>query len=386
MHARFRARRRRRPAIAALGVALVLVLGACDTQPATDITYNAATLNARGACYGTMNGIWQYELRRVGGPWNSVGPLHPFACGASGAETAIQSHRATGLQPNTTYQYRIRAYENNSAREYYFDSTGADRGTNYDQFTTRPYSPSWSFGGVADHSSVPSVEASDASSGGAGGSCRGRYNPLRNHHTFRIYFDGAPLIPIVGDDAYAELYKAESRHAWCWKNGRITWRNSSGESWPVSRYGGVSILGDGWYTSVCAGDMSSCLYRWQTRADIHVTLPISGFPLTVHAQVGSCLGTRVYAGGDPPHNRRTYNEVCSAATTASVARVRSGQMPNLEGIGTPAIRAQLRSACPVGESPTRRCVNVGERLFGKLSKAEQRELVKRTMFLRAEER
>lgn len=152
MHARFRARRRRRPAIAALGVALVVVLGACDTQPATDITHNAATLNARGACYGTMNGIWQYELRRVGGPWNSVGPLHPFACGASGAETAIQSHRATGLQPNTTYQYRIRAYENNSAREYYFDSTGADRGTNYDQFRTLPsYPTSWNYGG-ANHS------------------------------------------------------------------------------------------------------------------------------------------------------------------------------------------------------------------------------------------
>jgi A nuclease family of the HNH/ENDO VII superfamily with conserved AHH len=150
MYARFRARRRRRPAIAALGVALVLVLGACDTQPATDISHDAATLNARGACSGTMNGIWQYELRRVGGPWNSVGPLHPFACGASGAETAIQSHRATGLQPNTTYQYRIRAYENNSAREYFFDSTGADRGTNYDQFTTRPHPhpTSWNYGGA----------------------------------------------------------------------------------------------------------------------------------------------------------------------------------------------------------------------------------------------
>lgn len=149
MHARIRARRRRRPAIAALGVALVVVLGACDTQPATDVTHNAATLNARGACYGTMNGIWQYELRRVGGPWNSVGPLHPFACGASGAETAIQSHRATGLAPNTTYQYRIRAYENNSAREYFFDSTGADRGTNYDQFRTHAaYPTSWNYGGT----------------------------------------------------------------------------------------------------------------------------------------------------------------------------------------------------------------------------------------------
>lgn len=159
MYARFRPRRRRRPAIAALGVALVFVLGACDTQPATDVTSNAATLNARGACYGTMNGIWQYELRRVGGPWNSVGPLHPFACGASGAETAIQSHRATGLVPNTTYQYRIRAYENNSAREYFFDSTGADRGTNYDQFTTLPsYPTSWNYGG-ANHSVDTDAEA-----------------------------------------------------------------------------------------------------------------------------------------------------------------------------------------------------------------------------------
>jgi hypothetical protein len=136
MYARFRGRRRRSPAIAALGVGLVLVLGACDTQPATDVQSTAATLNSKGACANGLNGWWRYQIRNAstGGSFQGVGPQHPFSCGANTAEYPLQAVRATGLTPGHAYEFRIRAEYNGTADT--FDSVGARGGTNYDWFVT----------------------------------------------------------------------------------------------------------------------------------------------------------------------------------------------------------------------------------------------------------
>jgi hypothetical protein len=281
-----------------------LVFGACDTQPATDVTFNAATLNAKGACSGNMNGLWQYELRRVGGPWTSVGPLHPFACGGSGGETPIQSHRATGLQPNITYQYRIRAWENNSGREYYFDSQGNDRGTNYDSFRT--YSESdWSvicaqnparagcheedhWGGSDGTDSVECEDGATVCSAARQKQCKGkRGNPLNN------FFDheGGTFSPLPGKQI---MYGAETIHSWCWKDGKIVRADLSadGKCWTTD-YGDFLLWYHRdcrWEYRECTPDLTSCLYRWE--AKFSCCKPISQV-LPPRVTLTFCLAARV---------------------------------------------------------------------------------------------
>jgi hypothetical protein len=302
------------------------VLGACDTQPATDVRTDSAVLNARGACYGNMNGLWQYELRRVGGPWNSVGPLHPFACGGSGAETAIQSHRATGLAPGTTYQYRIRAWENNTGREYYFDSQGNDRGTNYDSFRT--YAQwQWQMVCLAEPSRA-GCEGSGTTSGEDGADdsiqcedgatscaaalqrrCKGKNgNPL-NHFMHR-------------SSHYVRAYEAESWFSWCWKNGKVIRSTISADrDCELTGWG----FSNGWWEaeckfvySECTPDLSSCLYQHRA-VFMCCKEPTGTIPVTWPFKRVHCLSTRICSyicSHDPPayHSRNPdHDRDCPAA-------------------------------------------------------------------------
>jgi len=374
MYASFRARRRRRPAIAALGVALVLVLGACDTQPATDITHNAATLNARGACSGTMNGIWQYELRRVGGPWNSVGPLHPFACGASGAETAIQSHRATGLAPNTTYQYRIRAYENNSAREYFFDSTGADRGTNYDQFRTLPSNG----GGTIQSSQVdgpdPPEQRVPCTPDSPTDAC------ASNHHIGKKENLENRMLWVLKDPFGGHVFDVADHRVWLsWSYNRTTNNIRSifrreGKGRCLTPVGTCTIEYDMWMLETCdRNGPDTCLFRRESDANVSFT-----YGVAFNRHLISCVGTRIRWDGT--HVRNTWEGDCRlgalpGASTARVARV--GQDDSSQklviGEGEDAVRvdryltdAQIRAfdrACLSRDATEAKCRGVALRLY-----------------------
>jgi hypothetical protein len=123
--------------VAVVATALVMLLGACDTQPATEVTPNSAVLNGKGACAAGLAGWWRYQIRNVsaGGSFYGVGPQHDFNCSANTAEVALPGHRATGLNSATYYEFRIRTQLNNGD-SFWQDANGTRNGTAYDWFIT----------------------------------------------------------------------------------------------------------------------------------------------------------------------------------------------------------------------------------------------------------
>ena len=116
---------------------VILVLAACDTQPATDVTESAATLNAKGACTAGVAGTWEYQLRPVNSNvgWQRVGPPHDFSCGQNTGEVALTAERAKYLAPGTLYAFRVVSRLNNGTVQAW-DANGTNGGTAYDTFTT----------------------------------------------------------------------------------------------------------------------------------------------------------------------------------------------------------------------------------------------------------
>jgi hypothetical protein len=122
---------------AVAAAALLIALAACDTEPATDVTSVAATLNGKGSCSPGLAGNWAYQIRKAGSSnWDYVGGWHSYDCGGgTTGEAALQAERAHYLTPGATYQYRIINVGNNGSQQL-FDSAGTSGGTNYDTFTT----------------------------------------------------------------------------------------------------------------------------------------------------------------------------------------------------------------------------------------------------------
>lgn len=153
---------------------LALVLGACQTEPATNVTSTGATLNARGSCNTSYHLYWWYELRRFNSldstvtSWNPVGPSHRVDCTSNTAEQAIDSQNIGNLFQNTDYQFRV-AYQQDGQGQSVCAADGActPKGSsaeptlNYDGLTTEGES---SVGGeigqeYATGSALPSVSA-----------------------------------------------------------------------------------------------------------------------------------------------------------------------------------------------------------------------------------
>jgi hypothetical protein len=128
-----------RPVIAGIGALALLSLAACDTQPATNVTWDGATLNSKGACPGAGHrGTNQYQIRdvtRSTPAFKDVGARHRFDCTAKSGETALPSERVGGLMPGRRYQYRlVTRLDNGSVVTW--DSKGTQNGTAWDAFTT----------------------------------------------------------------------------------------------------------------------------------------------------------------------------------------------------------------------------------------------------------
>jgi hypothetical protein len=118
------------------GALLVMVLAACDTQPATNITHQGATLNGKGACNAGVRGTYEYQIRPAGSStWTRVGPRHSFDCSANTGEQALIQERAEWLPPSSTYAYRLVSRLSNGTVQTW-DSNGTEGGTVFDTFTT----------------------------------------------------------------------------------------------------------------------------------------------------------------------------------------------------------------------------------------------------------
>jgi hypothetical protein len=132
-------RRKRKLALAPALLAL-MALAACDTQPATNVTSDGATLNAKGACTAGASGTWHYEVMRTDQIplyWQRVGPKHSFSCASNTGEVAFLSETVRYLAPNNRYPFRLVSQLSDGSVQYW-DSNGDNGGTNYDAFTTGP--------------------------------------------------------------------------------------------------------------------------------------------------------------------------------------------------------------------------------------------------------
>jgi hypothetical protein len=114
---------------------VIMLLAACDTQPATDVTTDAATLNAKGKCEVKAGGYNQYQLRDydANGGWFDVGPGYRFDCPGPGtSDVALQSYRVGGLKPANAYEFRLVSRMDNGSTQIWNSGDGT-----YDWFTTK---------------------------------------------------------------------------------------------------------------------------------------------------------------------------------------------------------------------------------------------------------
>ncbi len=303
---------RTRPAGVLGALLLVLVLGACDTQPATEVDAGNAVLNGKGACTAGVSGYWYYQLRNAsaGGSFEPVGPRHDFGCASNTGEVALESYRVTGLTPQTRYQFRIASRLSDGSTQRW-DSNGTNDGTAYDSFTTP--APRWR--DVDDTTSEASDDpglcdnGTDACASSALRRCKGRFRPLRNIHRSEI---DAFWTAIPGD--YYPVWGAQTLSAWCWyavphkDAGKIYWRHTTAQAWSDSAYGGVSFGADYWYSSACFDGNRWCLTRREVQAIIGIQLPGALPDIADHQWI--CIATRVSGGGT--HGRAIHKSKCSA--------------------------------------------------------------------------
>lgn len=348
MQEHFRARWRRRAAVLAAAALVVLVFSACETDPATDVTSTAATLNGKGRCYNGLSGWWRYQLRdaSAGGSFFGVGPQHPFACSADTGYVAFQAERIGGLTPGRTYQFRIRT-ELNGGEPFWTDSAGTKNGSNYDSFRTPAIQINYQSGNIwnFDESNDPGIPNPHGDETQAEASavkrCKGRFNPLQNLKFFGIF-----MPPVYSD----RLYEAGNLSKWCWySGGRIYFRDHWHVNRVLSRLGGV-FLDQVPFSSGCSSDRRNCLYRSELQASIGIKPP-DPIPDIVKRNF-HCIGTRIYAGnigpnGDP-HSRAIHDTTCSNAV-GSVARADAdGDATQIEVGGarvSPATERALNGAC-----------------------------------------
>jgi hypothetical protein len=289
---------------------MVVVLGACDTEPAIDVTQSQATLRAKGACYAGASGWWRYQIRDAsnGGSFFGVGPQVPFSCGSNTGEYALQSYRVGGLISGHLYQFRVRA-QLDSGQVLNYDSVGTEGGTNYDAFWTRrpdPYVIDDNTGDVP----VVAPDSGDLAAGASAASrCKRGLNNIRNR-----YF--------VIDGSLTKIYFGGQRTNWCWTGGSIVRRHTE---FPKGYTAAVSSGSVDYYvwSSSCQTGNASCLVRAEFLARMDASFPVIG--ITIGVNETYCVGTRVYAGG--AHSRNISGGSCPGDGSVSMASAR-----RLEGL------------------------------------------------------
>jgi hypothetical protein len=110
-----------------------LVFAACETEPATHVSHDAATLHGTGRCHGTESGEAWFAYRQVGATAWTESPHQVYACRGAIPE-GVGAARIRGLSDATTYEFRLEGQY--YGRLVWYDSVGTQGGTNYDRFTT----------------------------------------------------------------------------------------------------------------------------------------------------------------------------------------------------------------------------------------------------------
>jgi hypothetical protein len=302
------------PAIAAAAVALIIVTAACDTQPATEVQPTAATLNGKGFCKEGLKGWWRYQLRdaSAGGAFKGVGPQHDFNCSADTGEWPLESHRADGLTPGHRYEFRIRT-DPVGRDPFTQDSNATVDGSDYDRFRT-PTRSDWAVHCNQSPGASGCEGTGDVNSGGSEGTdsteCENGASVCASAAQMRCKGKrGSPLVNVHKRLHYwLEMWGANSRHSWCWKNGKILREHLSkdGDCW-VTDYGATLLHyahSCEYKYAECAPDLNSCLYRYE--AKFSCCAPVSQV-IPPRITFTRCLGTRVCAYACAPDGSGAYH-------------------------------------------------------------------------------
>jgi hypothetical protein len=344
------------------GAVAVMVLAACDTQPATNVTAMTATLNGKGACAQGTSGNWWYQLRPAGGTFRDVGPAHAYACTANTGEFAFEPFTVDGLKPNTTYQFRLRATVNGTS--YTFDAAGTKNGTSFDSFRTRDagsaHEDQDAPPGDEPVSCTPDVPDDPCS---AGDPIKKKKNPLRNRLLW-VFCDGCPfgLEGNVSDHLSWINWSYNLRT----KNIRSIFHKDA-QARCLSTVGYCNVEYTKWQPGDCdRSGPDTCLLR--NEAQVRVNFVVKGFAWT--RDLFSCLGTRIRWDGS--HVRNAFEGVCpyptvaraAARTSADVSdqRLSIGEVP----VGRYLTRGELDAldgACISRTADVRECRRVGLSLY-----------------------
>lgn len=339
---------RRKITVVLSGLALV-VLAACDTQPATDVNQTQATLNAKGACTAGTSGVWWYQMRDYtnnGGWWNAT-PQRGYSCQYNSGEVNFEPQRVSGLQPDTIYQFRLATTVNGEF--IWWDSGGTKNGGWYDSFRTASAMYS------KEVYPAPPPEAVDTTACTATEVCssaiRKKKEDLKT--VYESWFR-APLIPDF------EWWGARVTTDWGYTLGpyNIRWRRSEADMWISSPYGGVTKQFEDWYTSKCEwiAGQETCLTRREYQVRLLTTIVTPVGPLFINSYQWGCLGTRIRGNGS--HTRRVWGGRCSDPPDGSASATRAHRTPQPQpdppkgkpGIGieefvSGRMRQQIKEAC-----------------------------------------
>lgn len=133
-----------------IGLAVAIALGACDTEPPTDVGYFDATVRANVGCIETRDSTpaydaeWRIAFRRPSESTWTGDDWHAYNCPDGQPPHYLSgspfSEQLTGLRQDRDYQYRLEIrVPPNQAILHWYDSQGAEDGTSYDSFHTDPF-------------------------------------------------------------------------------------------------------------------------------------------------------------------------------------------------------------------------------------------------------
>jgi hypothetical protein len=346
----------------------VMVLAACDTQPATNVTESTATLNAKGACTSGTSGQWWYQVRNASqnGGWYDATARSGYSCTANTGEVNFDPRTVGGLSPGLLYQFRLAVTVNG---EYmWFDSAGTKNGGSYDSFRTRDIA------GKEDQSSNPPQE-NDCSSDGTtacGSAAIGTYpNYKKIGLTNKMQW-------VFGNGTPAEFKIADARAIISWgynvEKHTIRWIDKK-SAWGC-QLGGIpgsvcEYEGGQWIVSYCDRDgLDQCLFRHEDKIYVSFTFKI-GFS----RHLLSCEGTRIWADLGQNHRRNAYEGECNANPLAKLDRSRPpvrnqdltvGKGKNAVKVGRYLNRHQLDEfdiACLSKSATVRKCKRIQLKLY-----------------------